>query len=156
LLYSDCCYPSALSVIPPRNKKTLVLLCLCSLCLIAGATPRGETSACDDPPTVITSARVFDGDRVLPVATVVFQCAKILAVHKGTHLPEIPEDARVIDGRDKTVLPGLIDAHAHVFGRETLERSLDIGVTTVLDMGATREGYVASIKKEDGHESRKA
>jgi imidazolonepropionase-like amidohydrolase len=48
------------------------------------------------------------------------------------HLP-------IVDGAGATLLPGLIDAHAHVRGEEDLRQALRYGVTTVLDMGATVE-----------------
>ena len=35
-----------------------------------------------------------------------------------------------------TLLPGLVDAHAHVAGTEDLRQALRFGVTTVLDMAA--------------------
>jgi dihydroorotase-like cyclic amidohydrolase len=48
------------------------------------------------------------------------------------HLP-------IVDGAGATLLPGLIDAHAHVRNDEDLRQALRFGVTTVLDMGATVE-----------------
>ncbi|MBM4279608.1 MAG: amidohydrolase family protein [Deltaproteobacteria bacterium] len=55
---------------------------------------------------------------------------------------------RVVDGRGKTLLPGFVDAHAHVLSSggalsgpglapaESLARWLAVGVTTVFDLGA--------------------
>ncbi len=43
--------------------------------------------------------------------------------------------AGAIDGRGKTLLPGLIDAHTHIMGQvQTLKQALIFGVTTELDM----------------------
>lgn len=82
-------------------------------------------------PVVITNVRIFDGARVIPKGTVVFQGREIKAV--GENVP-VPEDAlEVIDGTGQTLLPGLIDSHTHVFG-PALERALVFGVTTELDM----------------------
>ena len=47
---------------------------------------------------------------------------------------QIPAGAEVIDGKGKTLLPGLIDAHTHVFTEDALRQALIFGVTTELDM----------------------
>ena len=66
---------------------------------------------------VFRDARVFDGVQVLPRATVLVWHGRIAAV--GAQL-QVTEGARVIDARGKTLLPGLIDSHTHVFGPEVL------------------------------------
>jgi imidazolonepropionase-like amidohydrolase len=81
-------------------------------------------------PVAIRNVRLFDGTRVVPNATVVFDNGRIVAAGANA---TAPENARVIDGTGKTLLPGLIDAHTHVFG-PALERALRFGVTTELDM----------------------
>jgi imidazolonepropionase-like amidohydrolase len=88
-------------------------------------TPAGRVLA-------IRGARVFDGERVLPRATVIVRGATIAAV--GVDEP-VPSGAEVIDGAGKTLLPGLIDAHAHRQEKEgALEQALALGVTTELGM----------------------
>jgi len=60
----------------------------------------------------IRAARVLDGaGRSIPNATVVVRGSRIVAV--GANVP-VPAGARVYDLRALTVLPGLIDAHAHL------------------------------------------
>lgn len=80
--------------------------------------------------TAIRNVRVFGGEKVLTDATVVFDRSGILSVGGDV---KVPEGAQVIDGRGKTLLPGLIDSHTHNFGN-SLERALQFGVTTQLDM----------------------
>jgi len=46
----------------------------------------------------------------------------------------IPDEAEVINGEGKTLLPGLIDAHVHVPSQQHLRQYLVFGVTTVVDM----------------------
>ena len=77
--------------------------------------------------TVIRNIRVFDGKKVIPSATVVFSESGIASSAK------VPDGATILDGTGKTLLPGLIDAHTHVFAG-SLERALRFGVTTELDM----------------------
>jgi len=80
--------------------------------------------------TAITNVRLFDGTKVIPNATVVIDGARIVAA--GAQVA-VPAGAKVIDGSGKTLLPGLIDSHTHVFPG-TLERALRFGVTTEMDM----------------------
>lgn len=82
------------------------------------------------PALVFQNVRVFDGARVLPDRTVVVQDGKIVSIDRAGR---VPEGAEVVDGRGKTLLPGLIDAHTHVFG-SALRQALMFGVTTELDM----------------------
>ncbi|HST58665.1 MAG TPA: amidohydrolase family protein, partial [Longimicrobium sp.] len=52
----------------------------------------------------------------------------------------IPAGARVIDAAGGTILPGLIDLHAHVWDPGMLAMFLPAGVTTVRDLHNTFEG----------------
>lgn len=102
---------------------------------IAGSSRRDVPAAAQSAPPApdtmaIRNARVFDGHKVLPRATVVVRKDRIAAV--GPDLA-VPAGATVIDGAGRTLLPGLIDAHVHAFG-DALERALVYGVTTSLDM----------------------
>jgi hypothetical protein len=45
-----------------------------------------------------------------------------------------PQELSVIDGRGKTLIPGLIDAHTHIRSRRDLEQSVVFGVTTDISM----------------------
>jgi dihydroorotase-like cyclic amidohydrolase len=76
--------------------------------------------------TLIRDVRVFDGERTIPKADVLIDGDRIAEVAAG------PVDVEV-DGAGKTLLPGLIDAHAHAFDGD-LEEALKFGVTTELDM----------------------
>jgi imidazolonepropionase-like amidohydrolase len=80
--------------------------------------------------TAITNVRLFDGTKVIPHATVVIDGTRIVSA--GANVA-VPKDAKVVDGNGKTLLPGLIDSHTHVFPG-SLERALRFGVTTELDM----------------------
>ncbi|MCP3800819.1 amidohydrolase family protein [Allokutzneria sp. A3M-2-11 16] len=88
---------------------------------------------------VIAGARVFTGDRVLPEADVLVENGLVREV--GTAL----RGAERVDGRGRTLLPGLIDAHGHVFTTTELRHTLGFGVTTVLDM-LGNPGQVAELR----------
>jgi imidazolonepropionase-like amidohydrolase len=85
---------------------------------------------CQKSPLLFQHVRVFDGNQVLPDTDVLIEKGLIKQV--GANLSA--EGARVIDGTGKTLLPGLIDAHVHVHGADTLEQALIFGVTTEFDM----------------------
>ena len=82
------------------------------------------------PGFAVRDVRVFDGEQFLERATVIVQDGRIARL--GADLP-VPAGMAVVDGRGKTLLPGLIDAHVHTYG-SALHDALNFGVTTVLDM----------------------
>ncbi|HEX9939219.1 MAG TPA: hypothetical protein VGB15_18900, partial [Longimicrobium sp.] len=82
------------------------------------------------PATLFRGVRVFDGERMLGARDVLVQNGRIARVGTGI---AAPAGAAVVDGRGKTLLPGLIDAHTHTFG-DVGRQALVFGVTTELDM----------------------
>jgi len=96
---------------------------------------------------VFYNVDVFDGYRTLRSQTVTIENGMIQSV--AVTEPKLSEDtSTAIDGHGMTLLPGLIDAHAHIGGSEQpLEQAAALGVTTVLDMwGDPRE--LAPLEKE--------
>jgi len=81
-------------------------------------------------PVVISDVRLFDGEIVIEDATVVFNGGRVSAAGADV---KIPDGAKPIDGRGRTLLPGFIDSHVHTFGPARTE-ALRFGVTTLLDM----------------------
>jgi imidazolonepropionase-like amidohydrolase/ABC-type multidrug transport system permease subunit len=90
----------------------------------------GPLTPADADSFAIRGVRVFDGERRLEHANVVVREGRIEAV--GTEV-KIPDDLPVVDGRDRTLLPGLIDAHVHAWSTARQD-ALRFGVTTELDM----------------------
>lgn len=80
----------------------------------------------------IRNARVFDGVRVAEGTDVLIHDGRIARVGKSI---AAPKDAEVVEATGKTLLPGLVDAHTHVWG-DALEQALIFGVTTELDQFA--------------------
>lgn len=79
--------------------------------------------------TLIRDARVFDGERTIAPADVVLEGDRIDSVGADADRRADVE----VDGAGRTLLPGLIDAHTHVFDG-SLAEALRYGVTTELDM----------------------
>lgn len=125
----------------------------------------GLASACASPPRPASSPEVatiaFDrvavvpmtGDTILPNMTVVVQGERIVHVGPAGRVP-IPRGAQVIDGENRWLMPGLVDAHAHTLGPERFTRRLFLlgltkGVTTAMILSgdsmavALRDKYAA-------------
>jgi imidazolonepropionase-like amidohydrolase len=75
--------------------------------------------------------RVFDGTKTTDNATVIVRNGFIDKVGKDV---KPPSGLPLIDGADKTIIPGLIDAHVHVHSEGGLADALRFGVTTELGM----------------------
>ncbi len=114
-----------------RARRAALLAVACAW-LPPAACRREEAKGPPGRVLAIRGARVFDGERVLERATVVVRGATIAAV--GPDQP-VPPGAEVIEAAGKTLLPGLIDAHAHRQEADAaLEQALAFGVTTELGM----------------------
>jgi imidazolonepropionase-like amidohydrolase len=88
------------------------------LILVSAAVLFGQIAANaqqpDSPPIVLHAARLLDVDtgKILQPGEVLVQGDRIRAI--GTSV-EHPHDAKVMDLGDRTLMPGLIDAHVHLF-----------------------------------------
>src|SRR6266566_4788721 len=87
---------------------------------------------------VIRDVRVFDGERVLEHRHVLVENGNISRIG-ATDLPIL--QGEVIDGRGRTLLPGLFDTHLHVPANPepALRQLASLGVTTALDMAGGGE-----------------
>lgn len=109
--------------------------------------------------TVLKAAQIIDGTGAAPInnGMIIVTDNKIAAI--GTNL-KIPENAKVIDLGNATLMPGFIDAHTHIIGRVlgdpegqnarfkdydsfgailavgNAERTLMAGFTTIRNVGA--------------------
>jgi imidazolonepropionase-like amidohydrolase len=116
--------------------------------------------------TVITNATLIDGTGRDPVqrAGIIIDEGRI--TRAGGNV-EPPKDAQVIDAGGRTVMPGLIDSHVHLYGRVTnlqerlltppslalfygarnALRTLDAGVTSVRDASGSPAGFKMAIER---------
>jgi imidazolonepropionase-like amidohydrolase len=92
----------------------------------------------DDPiqTTVIQSTNVVDGrtGEVTPFMDILIEGGVIRSLGSASGSasePLIPDGARILDGRDKWVMPGLIDVHVHNSDAAYLSKMLAMGVTTI-------------------------
>jgi hypothetical protein len=87
-------------------------------------------------PVAFTHVQLFDSDakQFLPDQTVIVDKGRIRTVGAAAAV-NVPAGAQIIDGRGKTLLPGLWDCHMHVAGDYTGVQELSMGVTSVRDPG---------------------
>ncbi len=96
------------------------------------APPVVAEAADDAPPEIsfaIVGVKVFDGEAFRSEQDVWVEDSRIRSVGQGL---DLPADLARVDGRGRTLVPGLIDGHVHTFGG-TLNDAVRFGITTVLD-----------------------
>jgi imidazolonepropionase-like amidohydrolase len=133
---------------------TSVLIIASSLMLISAVNAAAQTR-------VVRAARVWDGATTLSDVAIVIDGDRVTRI-----LPagaDLPSGAEVLDLRKYTLLPGLIDLHTHMtyywdrqpgtrplgqrrrpavtvfLAQENARRTLETGVTTVRDLGASND-----------------
>lgn len=89
---------------------------------------------------IVHNGSVIDGTGASPIpdALVAIKNGTIVAVGPENQF-QIPEDARVLDAKRGSILPGFIDAHTHFLQNNSipsLAQQLQSGVTTVRDLGS--------------------
>jgi imidazolonepropionase-like amidohydrolase len=111
--------------------------------------------------TVVHFGRLWDGTRLTTDAVVVIDGTRIASV--GTGKIDVPKGAQEIDLRRYTGIPGLIDVHTHItyywdgapgtrplgqrrnaavtvfLAQDNARRTLETGVTTIRDLGASND-----------------
>nr|WP_298794327.1 amidohydrolase family protein [uncultured Allomuricauda sp.] len=96
-----------------------------------------------------TNARIItmENDEVLENATIIIKDNKIESIGASSEIT-IPSNTEIIDAKGKTIMPGIVDAHAHIgafrSGLNTkkhwqLYANLAFGVTTAHDPSANSE-----------------
>jgi imidazolonepropionase-like amidohydrolase len=126
------------------------------------ASPEGEGARLSLPAPADADAWAFvgvtvvpmDRDVTLPGHTVVVRDGRIAAMGPSGTVA-VPDDAQVIEGRGRYLLPGLAEMHAHVPGvpdppREVVEETLFLflsqGVTTI--RGMLGQPYQLELREE--------
>jgi imidazolonepropionase-like amidohydrolase len=114
---------------------------LCSLLLVGACTPSGKGVIALEGATLIDGA----GGAPKEDALILIRNGHIEAVARVNEI-QIPKGAERINLVGKTIIPGLIDAHAHV-ERWAAPRYLAWGVTTVRDLHSANDS--AFVLKND-------
>ncbi len=132
---------------------TAALAVLTAIPTLASAQRGRSRAAADAQPIVLHAARLFDvvPGRIVSPGEVLVQGNRIVAA--GTSVPH-PAGARVVDLGDVTLMPGLIDAHVHLFlhpappseGMQTVDESA--AQRTIEATLAARDDLMAGFTSE--------
>ncbi len=114
--------------------------------ITAEASQESAETNSDSTSFAVVNARVFDGERTHPKATVWVENGHIQAM--GPDL-ELPDDLERVDGSGHTLMPGLLDAHVHTWGSSRAD-AVRFGVTTVLDQFTSPTELQKARKHRDG------
>jgi len=131
------------------TKRTLFLPLLCLL--ISGVHGLGQTSAPPPHSIVLHAARLLDvkTGRTIKPGEILVQGERIVEVGQSV---KHPADAEVLDLGDRTLLPGLIDAHIHLFlhpGAEDLQTVQEsVPERTITATLAARDDLMAGFTAE--------
>src|SRR5262249_20825084 len=134
---------------PLRELFKMRHLCAClTVVALAGALP----ARAEDAPAkslAITGVTVIDatGAPPRPDMAVIVTGARIPAVGKSGEVG-VPEGARVVDGKGKSLIPGLWDMHVHTTAPSFLPLYLANGVTGVRDMHALDPVATFGLRKQ--------
>lgn len=103
-------------------------------CALALAATMAATAAMAGEAMVLTAARIHTMDPTRPEAeAMAWEDGRIVAVGSREELLRAYPDAKRIDAGDATVVPGLIDAHAHVGDLGWLRSNVDLTGTGGVD-----------------------
>lgn len=128
----------------------LALLCVTAAACKQTPAPKIEHHAQQGDIAIVGGTVVpMDKDTAFQGYTVLVRGDRIVAVAPDRTVDV--QAARVIDARDKWVLPGLADMHVHFWGKEDLTLFLLNGVTTVRNLFGSPEhvGWRDAIAKGD-------
>ena len=99
-------------------------------------------------PVLFDNVRLFDADKgeFLPARAVLAQDGKIAAVGAAGSL-EAPAGTRIIDGRGKTLVPGIWDSHLHIGDDWDVLSNMANGITSFRSPGTTFDRAVDATKR---------
>ena len=94
-----------------------------------------ETAAMPEP-LLISNVRIIDGvgSDISPLCDILIEEGRISRIGPQDQI-KANQNITVIEGEGRTVIPGMIDAHVHIWRQNMLSGLLYEGITTVRDMG---------------------
>jgi imidazolonepropionase-like amidohydrolase len=136
-------------------KNALAIICLSLLSLFltrsVAAQAQSSTPAADSRPVVLHAARLLDikNGRIVKPGEILVRGERIVEVGSSV---KHPAGAQTVELGDRTLMPGLIDAHVHLFlhpGVEDLQTVQEsVPQRTIMAMLAARDDLMAGFTAE--------
>jgi imidazolonepropionase-like amidohydrolase len=129
-------HASASASIPDTNmRKYLVRLLILPLLVASASFACAAQNESKESVLVLVHANLIDGvsPEVLTDATIVVRGGRIESVGKNAAAP--PAGAQVVDVKGRWLIPGFVDAHAHMNDLPAARRALQFGTTTARLLG---------------------
>jgi predicted amidohydrolase YtcJ len=119
--------------------RSLVITGLASAALSSAAAQRSSSPAAD---LIVTRAKIYTVDPSRPfVSALAVREGRVQFVGSDREAMQLRgPSTRVIDAGGQTVIPGMIDAHAHLFGLGTFLRDIDLTDTRSYEAIISRVG----------------
>ncbi len=124
------------------NVSRIFIATVATVALSAGTTARADTAIHN------VAGYTPSDEGIVEFSVLLFDDAGRIIATGNDALLESHPDAQQVDGGGKTVLPGLIDAHAHVAGLGFLKTSLDLTGVPSVEKAIAR---IAAYAKEKPH-----
>jgi imidazolonepropionase-like amidohydrolase len=99
----------------------------------------------DSVDCVIEDINIFDGNEIKEHATVYIKEGKIFKIVNASEKINCKYKLK-INGKNKMIIPGMINAHVHIHSRENLKESANAGITTVLELLQLNEDSIPIFK----------
>jgi imidazolonepropionase-like amidohydrolase len=129
--------------------RIMLLVLLCSVVVVANAA--AQSPSLDSHPIVLHAARLLDvkNGKIVKPGEILVERDRIVDVGSSV---KHPAGAEVVDLGDRTLLPGLIDAHVHLFlhpGAEDLQTIQEsVPQRTIIATLAARDDLMAGFTAE--------
>lgn len=92
---------------------------------------------------IIENVKVFDGETIIELTSVKIENGIIVEISKAINASGKTE---IIDGKGKTLMPALSNAHVHAWAAESLNEAAKAGVLNVMDMHGV-ETYQSAMRQ---------
>ena len=112
-------------------KKIIIVLFITSL---QSSFAQKRELANNENITIIKNVNIYTGYEYIENTNLIYQNGIIRDLNKTI---KTPSNAKIIDGKNKTIIPPLVNAHVHIWSAKNLKVSLKFGVFANLDMHST-------------------
>ena len=94
----------------------------------------------------IVDVKLFDGNKVTEHANIYVKKGKIVQIDSSNQT-SLLKSKKIIDGKNKTLIPGLINAHCHLSSSNDLKDAAQAGILTMIELFRMQENTIQRFRK---------